>query len=447
MSARTAFMFPGQGSYIPGVLAHVINEFPSARKTLEQIAEVCDEHGRAAAPRLLLDPDAASLDDLVAEQSPDLDVALFSSGIVTYRILVEAGLHADVVVGHSLGEVSAFTAAGALTVRDATRLVLARTTALRDISSPDGGMVALAVGSPRARNLTGFIDEPSAVVAVDNGPDQCVVSGLTTALAMVEQVAAAAGIRATRLRAAQPFHNRLLRDAAEAFARAVNDIPVAEPRIPVYSPVLGRYVRSAEDIHSWMARHLTQPVLFYDGLLRLYREGVRHYVESGGRDTLTSMVAACLPAAADTVAPLRQRCSAAEFRQAVSSGDAVPAPAAEHVAEPVAEATNGSAPTSTDAPAALPAPDELFAQIREIYADALGYPVDLLEADVDLEADLGIDSIKQIEAFRLARQRFGLPEPPAAVRVTSFSTLTELAELLRRLADGSAHTPITTVTR
>ncbi|MFD6156112.1 acyltransferase domain-containing protein [Nocardia sp. NPDC060256] len=440
MNARTAFMFPGQGSYIPGAMATLINEFPSARETVERIDEVCDEHGHAPVSRLLIDPDAPSLDDLVADRSPDLDVALFASAIVTYRILVETGLHADVVVGHSLGEVSAFTAAGALTVRDATRLVLARTTALQDISSLDGGMVALAAGSPRARNLTGFLDEPTAVVAVDNGPDQCVISGLTTALAMVEQVAAAAGIRATRLRAALPFHNRLLRDAAEAFARAVDDIGVAEPRIPVYSPVLGRYVRSTEDIHSWVARHLTQPVLFYDGLLRLYRDGVRHYVESGGRDTLTSMVAACLPAAADTVAPLRQRCSAAEFRQAVGSGDAVRAP----VAEPVAEATNGSAPTSTNASAALPAPDELFAQIREIYAEALGYPVDLLEADVDLEADLGIDSIKQIEAFRLARQRFGLPEPPAAVRVTSFSTLTELAELLRRLADGSAHTPITT---
>ncbi|WP_405164649.1 acyltransferase domain-containing protein [Nocardia sp. NBC_01499] len=448
MSARTAFMFPGQGSYVPGLLANLINEFPSARKTLDHIDEACDEHGHAPVSRLLIDRDAASLDDLVADRSPDLDVALFSSGIVTYRILVEAGLHADVVVGHSLGEVSAFTAAGALTVRDATRLVLARTAALRDISSLDGGMIALAVGSARARHLTGFIDEPSAVVAVDNGPDQCVISGSTTALVMVEQLAAAAGIRATRLRAAKPFHNRLLRDAAEAFARAVDDIAVAEPKIPVYSPVLGRYVQSAEDIRAWVARHLTKPVLFYDGLLRLYRDGVRHYVESGGRDTLTSMVPACLPAAAETIAPLRQRYSAVQFRQAIGSGDAVPAPAANPVANPVvnpvAEATNGSAPTSTDAPAALPAADELFAQIRQIYADALGYPVDLLDADVDLEADLGIDSIKQIEAFRLARQRFGLPEPPAEVRVTSFSTLTELAELLRTLADRTGPTPIKT---
>lgn len=446
MSARTVFMFPGQGSYVPGLLADLISEFPSARETLDQIDEMCDEHGHAPVSRLLIDPAAASLDDLVADRSPDLDAALFAGNIVTYRILVETGLHADVVVGHSLGEVSAFTAAGALTVRDATRLVFDRTTALRGSSIPDGGMVALAVGSRRATHLAGLLDEPNTVLAVDNGPDQSVLSGPSAALAEAEQIAAAAGIRATRLRAIQPFHNRLLRDAAETLARSFADTLVAEPKIPVYSPVLGRYVQSADDVRAWVARHMTQPVLFYDGLLRLYRDGVRRFVESGGRDTLTGLVPACLPAAAGQVAPLRRRCSAAEFRQAAGSDDAVPA----------AESANGHRPpsfgpapeesatpaTAPDEPAELPAADELFTQIREIYADALGYPVDLLDADIDLEADLGIDSIKQIEAFRLARQRFGLPEPPAAVRVTSYSTLTELAELLRTLA-GAEQASIT----
>ncbi|MEV6560915.1 acyltransferase domain-containing protein [Nocardia sp. NPDC051756] len=441
MSARTAFMFPGQGSYVPGILATLISEFPSARKTLDQIDEMCDEHGHAPVSRLLTDPAAASLDDLIADRSPDLDVALFAGNIVTYRILVETGLHADVVVGHSLGEVSAFTAAGALTVRDATRLVFDRTTALRGCSIPDGGMVALAVGSRRATHLTGLIDDPSTVLAVDNGPDQSVISGPSAALTEAEHIAAAAGIQATRLRAIHPFHNRLLRDAAETLARSFAGIPVAEPKIPVYSPVLGRYVQSAEDVRAWVERHMTQPVLFYDGLLRLYRDGVRRFVESGGRDTLTTLVPACLPAAAATIAPLRRRCSAAEFRRAADGTvqvEAVPATA------PAAESANGHRPTSTtDEPADLPAADELFEQIRQIYADALGYPVDLLDADIDLEADLGIDSIKQIEAFRLARQRFGLPEPPAEVRVTSYSTLTELAELLRRLA-GSEQASIAT---
>lgn len=444
MSARTAFMFPGQGSYVPGLLADLISEFPSARETLDQLDEMCDEHGRPPVSRLLIDPAAASLDDLVADQSADLDVVLFAGDVVTYQILVETGLHADVVAGHSLGEVSAFTAAGALTVRDATRLVFDRTTALRGCAIPDGGMVALAVGSRRATHLAGLLDEPSTVLAVDNGPDQSVISGPSAALAEAERIAAAAGIRATRLRAIRPFHNRLLRDAAEALARSFADIPVAEPKIPVYSPVLGRYAQSADDIRAWVERHMTQPVLFYDGLLRLYRDGVRRFVESGGRDTLTALVPACLPAAADRVAPLRRRCSAAEFRQAIGSDDTVPA------AAPATESPNGHRPASfvpvteefaeptSDEPAELPGADELFAQIREIYADALGYPVDLLDADIDLEADLGIDSIKQIEAFRLARQRFGLPEPPADVRVTSYSTLTELAELLRTLGAEQA---------
>ncbi|WP_194837608.1 acyltransferase domain-containing protein [Nocardia sp. XZ_19_369] len=483
MTVRTAFMFPGQGSYIPGALHRLINEFPAAQAVLDQIDEVCAELDHAPVSRLLVDPGAPSLDDLVADQSADLDAALFASNIVTYQILVSIGRHADVVLGHSLGEVSAFTAAGALTVPDATRLVFSRTTALQSNSIPSGGMLALSIGSHRAAHLVDFVAEPRVAVAVDNGPEQCVVSGPDAGLTDVERIAAAVGIRATRLRAIQPFHNRLLLDAADDLSRAFADIPVAEPRIPVYSPVLGRYVGSADDIRSWVGGHLTRPVLFYDALLRLYRDGVRCFLESGGRNTLTRMVPACLPAAADTVTPLRRRCSAAEFRQAVESAasgppdsgavDAapkradtdggtsngkqaasfVPVPVAvpesstepkrtapEQSTEPDRSATpDHSATPESDAAEAqttgLPGTADLVARIREIYADTLGYPAEMLDADVDLEADLGIDSIKQIEAFRLVRQQFGLPEPSAEIRVTSYSTLAEVAELLRSLAD------------
>ncbi|QBS43544.1 acyltransferase domain-containing protein [Nocardia sp. CS682] len=482
MTVRTAFMFPGQGSYIPGALHRLINEFPAARAVLDQIDEVCVELGHAPVSRLLVDPGAPSLDDLVADQSADLDAALFASNIVTFQILVAIGRHADVVLGHSLGEVSAFTAAGALTVPDAARLVFSRTTALQSNSIPSGGMLALSVGSHRAAHLVDFVAEPRVAVAVDNGPEQCVISGPDDGLTDVERVAAAVGIRATRLRAIQPFHNRLLLDAADDLSRAFADIPVTEPRIPVYSPVLGRYVGSADDIRSWVGGHLTRPVLFYDALLRLYRDGVRCFLESGGRNTLTRLVPACLPAAARTVTPLRRRCSAAEFRQAVESPEPGPpdsdvADAAPKRADTDGQTSNGklaasfvpvpvavperSAEPKSSAPEPSPAPEhsvtpepspaaaqttglpeaaDLVAQIREIYADTLGYPAELLDADVDLEADLGIDSIKQIEAFRLVRQRFGLPEPSTEIRVTSYSTLAEVAELLRRLAhqDGAA---------
>ncbi|WP_280267312.1 acyltransferase domain-containing protein [Nocardia wallacei] len=434
---RTAFLFPGQGSYLPGLLSDLLPDFPDARATLDDIDRTCAESGHPAVSRLLTDPQAPTLDDLVVQRSAELDLALVAGALTVARILREATSGPDVVVGHSVGEISALAIAGALTVTDAVRVVAARTAALRGPTAPAGGMTAVSVGERRAEHLVGLIDSPSLVLATDNGPDQCVVSGTEADLAAVRRVAEAAEVRSVRLRAAAPFHNPMLRDAATALARTCAEIPMSAPALPVYSPILGRYVRTTEDVRAVVDRHLLQPVRFYDALLRLHHDGVRRYVESGGREILAGLVRTGLPAGVQTVAPLRQRCTSAEFRAQLGATAPEPDPAR------VAPAAHVRA-ARPESPAA---PENLIGRLRTVYAEVLGYPAELLDDDVDLEADLGIDSIKQIEAFRTARQRLGIAEPPPDLRITSYTTLVELAEVLRDLADGNGHRRTTEVGR
>ena len=283
------------------------------------------KRGRRPASQLLTNSDAPSLDELVENRPADLDVALFAGSVAGFDILSAIGLCPDVMVGHSVGEMAALAAARAFTVSDATELVCTRAEVLRHCSVPAGGMVAVAMGRRRAESVVNVIDEPGLAVAVDNGPEQSVISGPTPLLSDVERIANAAGVRATRLRAAFPFHNPLLREAADAMVARTASLTMREPVVPVFSPILGRYVRSADDVRLWVERHLLAPVMFYGGLLQVHRDGVRRFVEVGARGALTQLVESCLPRDVTAVAPFRRPCPLPRLRKVLAHADLVQA--------------------------------------------------------------------------------------------------------------------------
>lgn len=485
MSMRTALLFPGQGSYIPGMLEHLVQEAPRARDVLDTVDAVCTETGREPVSSLLTDAAAPAASKLMVERPGDLDLAMFAGNLACFEILTARGVRADVLAGHSFGELAALTAAGAVSVEDATRMVCLRADAFREVPPPEGGMVALALDLRRATHLVGLLDEPEVAVAVDNGPTQCVVSGPWASLTQAEELASAANASPVRLRAAYPFHSPVLRSVNAVFAARSRDIPMSAPSIPVYSAMLNKYIESAADLRSLSDCHLTSPVRFYDCLLQLHRDGTRAFVESGGQDTLTRLVGKCLPSGPRGIAPFTSRASADELTQSLNAltsggrtadtiamsfeqaGTEAPAVAEDTVGLPASRAdeekppvsntvaasdTSAAPPDGEDAPPAAdeqsadassgtapqtPAEpvttDNVLSELRVIYAEFLDLPEDLLDEEVDLEADLGVDSIKQIEAFDLARKRFGRQQPPEDLRTTSYTTLPKLAELVQDL--------------
>ncbi|MDS1272202.1 acyltransferase domain-containing protein [Lipingzhangella sp. LS1_29] len=446
METRTAFLFPGQGSYIPGILSGIVERSPRAERVLATVDEVCTAEGRSPVSHLLRDTNSPSLAELSAERPDDLELVLFTGGVAAAEILAHLGLRADVVAGHSFGEISALTFAGALNVSAVVRLILRRQQAFRDASPPEGGMIALKLDARRTEHLVGLIDHPHLVLAVDNGPDQCVVSGPSELLTEVYQVAHAAGVDGTRLRVAHPFHNPVLREVADRLGTHTADLPFQAPRIPTYSALLGRYMTTAEDMRELAHVHLVRPVRFHNALLHLHRDGVRKFVESGPRDALTTVVDSCLPRHLTCVAPLRHRVSMAQLESLVFQEDKTPSaaePVPPHNDSPASEASRLPAEAADESPVeqpedaggtALPADGDIRRELSRLYATHLELPEELITDDIDLEADLGIDSIKQLEVFAKARDRFGLPEPPEDLRVTSYTTLPEIIELIRRLA-------------
>jgi acyl transferase domain-containing protein/acyl carrier protein len=417
-------MFPGQGAYLPGVLAERARHFPRAVEVLETIDAVAAQHGFEPVTPLAVERDAPPLEDLLAKNSDQLDLAIYAVNAAAYEIFSGLGLRADVLVGHSFGEFAALSAAGAVSVADVAHMACTRTASFHQADPAEGGLLALDIPAWRAEHLVGILDDPGLHLAIDNGPGQTVVSGHLAALGAAEEVAAKLGFRATRLRARYAFHNPLLHDAADIFRRATADVALAEPRTPVFSPVLGRHVRTIADVREVIGRNMVAPVRFYDALLSLFRTGITAFVEAGARQALTGIVRSSLPPAALALPLLPSRGDIEGVTAALTEAG-FPlnwSPAA----GPAASDEPLSAPAR---PATLPGRDSVLVELTELYATDLGFPVEMLTADIDLEADLGVDSAKQLALFQRVRKQYGLEEPPAERRVRA-TTLAKIAELV-----------------
>ncbi|MFF1547684.1 acyltransferase domain-containing protein [Streptomyces sp. NPDC058291] len=466
----TVALFPGQGAYRAGALAALWERGADAvRGTFEVVDEVAKERLGQEVSSVLFQPSPPS-PAVLLQQAPDtLQLAIFATSVATFRLLAEDGARPSVHMGHSLGEVAALTCAGAYDLADATAVLCERISAVRAHDRRGGSLLALRCGRVRAERLVALIDHAGLVVAVDNADDQTVLSGSADAIGIAEAIARQLGVTATPLRSPHPFHNPLLAGARRELAARIGAFRRRDTTVPVYSPILGRFYRDGDDLAELLALHLVTPVDFRTSLTGLHASGARTFVEMGAGRVLTSLAEAALPgvhtvaplagrdeaaglaAAADALRdPLRRSAAALPLADPAAAGPAVaddpvaerPAavrplvvdPVADPVAETVAPADRGPAndtPPSADR-------DELAGQVRALYAEAMEYPQEVFTDDVLLEADLGVDSVKQTELLSRLGDRFSLGAPPSGLRVADYDTFGKVVDFVAAgVADGA----------
>jgi [acyl-carrier-protein] S-malonyltransferase len=416
--SRTVVLFPGQGGYLPGALADLARDHRSVAQTL---ADVDAASEGAAIASLLRDLGAPGLEELASTDPARLHLAVLAAGLAVFRLLTgEYGVSPDLLIGHSLGEITALAAAGVYGLEDAVRIVRLRDEAFAQAPPREGGMVAVSCGYRRARGLLSAVDDWNTVAAADNSPGQVAVSGPSAGLETVRAVAAAVGLRATRLPVPYPFHNHMLAEAAESFARSTLFLRPKPLAVRVYSPLLGRYLEEPqEEVAELLAGHLIRPIGFLTGVRAAHADGYRVFVECGPRALLTGFVTASVPEVV-TVSPLRRRADAAGFSAALAESLATMDSPAE-----------GSARRAEPPSASARQPrEEILARLRVMYADAVGYPAEVFEPHLDLEADLGVDSIIQTELLARALKEHGSDAPPGSVSVARYATLESIADLL-----------------
>ncbi|MFJ2767616.1 acyltransferase domain-containing protein [Streptomyces sp. NPDC087300] len=460
---RTALLFPGKGAYLPGALHKLHGDHELVAEQLDTIDRTAAQYGVAPVSPLLTDSDSPSLDVLLADDPGRLQVAIFAASLVLATLAVEElGLSDVVLVGHSVGEITALTAAGAYSVADGTRVLCERDKAMGAYDVPAGGLLAVGLSAERAHRLVtgaGLVDIDVAAV---NGPRQTMLSGPDTSLEQLAAITGELGVPRKRLESPHPYHHRFLEPVARHLEQALADVPVRPMRFPVHSTLHHRWYADGDDVTGLMCAHLTHPVGFLRAVRELQAAGTDFFVEAGARSTLTGLARAAV-AQIQTVAPLESTVSGEELRGLLRVVTALPASAAPHVvrprgaAEPVTDTSPGLGPvasvpqpataaaTTTDArtgqarkSGTLPAHGQLLADLRTLYAEALEYPEELIDAEADLEGDLGVDSIRQTEVLAQAMEQYGLGDLPDTLRITQYTTLSEVAALLETQAGTGA---------
>lgn len=433
---RTAFLFPGQGAYLPGALAE-LGGHPDVAIGFAQIDAAVSEINGDRTDCLALEAAPRDIDELLAHAPGALQSSIFGLSIAVFSMLETCIGPSDVLVGHSLGEVAALTCAGAFSVADGARIVQARTRAAARTPAVGGGMLALSADAETAAALVRAADDPVVAVAAHNAPRQTVLSGTVAALVRVQAAATALGIGGAMLRSPFAFHNQLLATAVTPFLQSLTQVRQRPLQYRVYSPIIGRYYRDDDDIPGLLAAHLVRPVHFMECIRMLHAQHFSHFVECGARDALTSLAQHTVPDIR-TIACLTSRGSASTAIEK-AAGELGRHQSELLAAGPVNSAHDAAPPQSgpvpTPAPIPLPQPPDqshpsltqLLTELRASYARALDYPESVFTEDADLEADLGVDSVKQAELLARVTDGYSLHTDPADFRLSELTSLGKIS--------------------
>ena len=264
---QTALLFPGQGSQTADMRDTVERQRPDLLGlVLEEVG--CDPFERAAEGTRWAQP------------------AIYCAALAGYR---ELGVPADIMAGHSLGEITALVAAEALGAEDGLRLVSARGRLMQEAADEtgDGGMTAVRAREGNREAIAEVAAAMGVAIANDNAPDQLVLSGALSALDEAEAELKERGIRGKRLPVAGAFHSPLMEPAVEPFRAAVQEIDFADSRVPVMSCVTAQ---PFDNVPELLVRALTEPVRWLDVMRALEARGVVEFVETGPGQVLSGLV-------------------------------------------------------------------------------------------------------------------------------------------------------------
>jgi [acyl-carrier-protein] S-malonyltransferase len=278
------FVFPGQGSQYVGMGQELAERYPEAAAVFQEAEAALGW----PVDKLCFTGPAEEL-----TRTENTQPAVLTVSIACYRVLEAHGLRPGAVAGHSLGEYSALVAAGSLTFSEAVKLVAKRAQLMATaVPAGRGGMVAvLGLEAEKVAALCREVKEGIAEAANFNAPGQVVVAGDREGLAALSSLAKEAGAkRVVPLQVSGPFHSSLMAPAARELAAVLNQVPLADPLVPLVSNVTAGYVYTAAQVRENLIKQVASPVRWEESIRRLLADGYRTFIEVGPGNVLSGLI-------------------------------------------------------------------------------------------------------------------------------------------------------------
>jgi len=432
------FLFPGHGTHSSTMFDTYLKGSSSAGKLIEMADEVVNER---CGYRLT---DAVRGNARFPIEHPCVtQPAIFTAALGGALMAEEYSLHPSLLVGHSLGEYAALVCSGVLTAETGLRMVIDRAECVADIPQDRrGAMLAVLLDDDSQiavvrRAVAAHASRGAISVGVINSPRQVVVSGEHELVISCREELKRSGVSSTLLPIGVGFHSAVLAEAVAPFEERLKQYSWTAPMTPVVSSVFGGYVDSdsLEVLPSLLAAQLITQFDFRNSLKVAQDAGVDMYLDCGPRSVLSKLVSSQMnlgdvsvmhldygPAHADRT---RDVLTALSW---VRSGSVAPTDVEVVDAQGEVFEAPGSGVVEETLDGAGVDKDAVCTALREAFAERTGYPLELIEADLDLEADLGIDSVKRVEVVGHVGEVLGVD-----VKELDFSqalSVSDIAEVL-----------------
>jgi len=285
--STTAFVFPGQGSQAVGMGKDLAVQYPAAQKIFDEADSVLG----FSLSKLMWDGPKEALDETLNTQP-----ALYVHSIAVWMTFTnQTSSKPATVAGHSLGELSALTASGALPFADGLRLVRTRGELMKRAGELNpGGMAAiLGVDIPTLDKVCAEASTADEIVQVanDNCPGQVVISGHKPALERAIAGAKAAGAkRALPLAVSIAAHSPLMDSIQADWNTAVDACAIIDADIPVVGNVYAKPMGTAHELRADIKAQMQSRVRWTESVQEMSGSGIQAYVEAGSGEVLLGMI-------------------------------------------------------------------------------------------------------------------------------------------------------------
>ncbi len=280
-----AFIFPGQGSQYVGMGKELFENFDVAKKIFEEADDTL--HFSISALCFKGPEEALKLTE-------NTQPAVLTTSIAALKVLqAEKGTAPQFTAGHSLGEYSALVASGALTFSEAVKIVRLRGKFMQEAIPVGEGAMAAVLGMEREQveKLCEEISSGEVLTPANfNSPGQIVIAGHSKAVERAIERVKQEGKKAVLLPVSAPFHSPLMKPAGERLGKALEEISVADLKIPVVTNVEAEVNTAKDRVKGLLVAQVSSPVRWEESIRKMIEKGIEQVLEIGPGKVLSGLM-------------------------------------------------------------------------------------------------------------------------------------------------------------